>query len=59
MTFDNFLKDLFTLCVLLFCLHLCTCTACLPSAAEVQTRTFSSLEEKFQIVVNFHIGAEN
>ena len=46
-----------TLCVWLFCLHLCT--MCISGTHSDQKRTLNGLELEIQKIINHHVGAGN
>jgi hypothetical protein len=44
---------------MVFCLHVCLCTMCVPCAHKGQKRASDPLELDFQTVVSHHMGAGN
>ena len=46
-------------CAWMFCLHVCLCTICIPSAQRGQKRPAGPLELEFQMVVSYCVGLEN
>lgn len=53
-----FSKDLFILCLLMFCLHVCMCTVWVPGARGGQKAT-DPLELELWVIVSRYVGSGN
>ena len=47
------------MCVNVFCLHVCLCTACMPGIGRGQKRASDPLELELEMVVGLHESAGN
>lgn len=55
----NLIIYIFIFCTRVFCLHVCICISCVPSALGNQKRSLCILELEVWMVVSHHVGSEN
>lgn len=49
--------DLFILCVLVFCLHVCMCAMCMPDGHGGPKRALGPLKQDLKMVASQHVGS--